>query len=111
MARAVLTVQVNAMAGITPSYTALNVSDGNSFVWPGKPCWLHVKNSSTIATLTIATPATVGGLAVADLAVTIPATTGDKMIFLGDASLFVQADGSVYLNSDVAVTCAVITAP
>jgi hypothetical protein len=111
MARAVLTVQTNAITGITPSYTAISVADGNQFAWPGKPVWLHVKNASTIAALTIATPTTVGGLAVADLVVSIPATTGDKMIYLGDPSLFVQADGNVYLNSDIAVTVAVVTAP
>jgi hypothetical protein len=111
MARATLTVQTVAQAGITPSLTAADVGNGNQFVWPGKSCWIEAKNAGSIADLTIATPATVSGLAVADLVVSIPATTGDKLIYLADASLFVQSDGYVYVNAAAAMTIGVFTSP
>ncbi len=111
MARATLTVQTGALAGITPTFTSADVANGNQFLWPGKPCWVEAKNVGSIADLTIATPKTVEGLAVADNVVSIPATTGDKLIYLASADLFVQADGYVYLNAAAAMTIGVWTAP
>jgi hypothetical protein len=112
MARTTLTVQVGAATGIAPTFTAAFLADGNQFAWPGKPCWVEAKNvGGSPANLTIQTPATVGGLAVADLVVSIPATTGDRLIYLGDASLYVQADGYVYLDAAAAMTIGVWTAP
>lgn len=112
MARATLTVQAGAMAGITPTFTSADVANGNQFVWPGKPCWVEAKNvGGAPANLTIATPKTVEGLAVADNVVSIPATTGDKLIYLASADLFVQADGYVYLDAAAAMTIGVWTAP
>ena len=111
MARTTLTVQTVAQAGTTPTHNNADVANGNQFVWPGKAVWLNVKNAGSLGDFTIVTPATIGGLAVADLVVSIPATTGDKMIYLGDASLFVQSDGYVYINAASAMTVAVYTAP
>ncbi len=111
MARATLTVQTLAIAGTTPSFAAADTGDGNQFVWPGKPCWVEVKNTGSINSITIATPMTVQGLALADVVVSVPATTGDKIIPLTDASLFVQADGYVYINGLTGMTIGVFTLP
>ncbi len=74
-----LTVQQIARAGITPSYSAGNADGGHSVVNNGAT-FLHVKNSGVESTMTVVTTASVDGLAVADLTVTIPANTGDKMV-------------------------------
>ena len=65
--------------GTTPSYAAVNASD--TFV-PDQFTFLHVKNTNAATrVITVVTTSTgVGGQAVADVAVTIAATTGDEMI-------------------------------
>ena len=91
MAVTVLAVQQITKAGITPAFTAAN-ADGHSILNDGLT-FLEVKNAGAEMTVTIATPQTVDGLAVADRVVTVPLTTGDKMIgpFGTDYN---QADGS-----------------
>lgn len=86
MANVTLTVQEMSRSGITPSYTAsgasplLNIADTFKFNNTGKE-FLHFKKTGAgDCTVTIQTPGTVDGLAVAERTVTIPATTGDKMI-------------------------------
>jgi len=79
MARTVLSVQDIAVAGITPSYEAAN-ADGEKISNDGAT-FVQVKNTNGAEiTVTIVTPITIGGLAVADQTITVPATTGDKMI-------------------------------
>lgn len=79
MARTVLTKQAIVQAGLTPSLAAANV-DGHYFEGSGT-VYLEVKNASAGAIdVTVQTPATVAGLAVAELVVSIPATTGQKKI-------------------------------
>lgn len=76
---ALLTPQTIGYAGTNPAYSAVNASD--TFV-PGNDVFLHVKNTNgATRDITIATTGTgVGGLAIADVVVTIAATTGDEMI-------------------------------
>lgn len=100
MARTALTVQDLAASGITPSYTAA-IADGHSVHGDGKT-FLHVKNSGGSAcTVTIQTPATVSGLAVAEQTVSVPATTGDKMIGPFPPNTYNQVDGDVYIDYSV----------
>lgn len=83
---AVLTKQKVTLSGITPTYAA-GSSGGDTFVndqADGARTYLHVKNTGASTVLTIADPnskqpegATAWNPA---LAVTIPATTGDKLI-------------------------------
>ena len=103
MSDVALTVQTLAPTGITPSYTgSLSASneyqvrnDGNVF--------LHVKKSAAVdCTVTIDTPGTVGGHAIAQLTVTVVATTGDKMIGPFAPSIYNDASGDVTVSfSDV----------
>lgn len=101
MARTVLTVQARpGLAGATPTYGAVDAVNGNSFVWPGVPVLIHTKSTDgSPHTMTVkANAQSIGGLSLADKAVTVPATTGDKMIVIDDAAGVVQSDGSVYLD-------------
>lgn len=78
MARTDLNVQRVTRDGLAPAYTAANV-DGHSISNDGQPI-LHVKNGSAGAiTVTFVTPRQVDGLAVADLAVSVPAG-GERII-------------------------------
>ncbi len=67
--------------GIAPTYQgSLSTSDTYTFPNDGKT-FLHVKKSGAGAcTATIITPATYFGKAIPDTTVTIPASTGDKLI-------------------------------
>ena len=86
MAEITIAAQQLVRNGLTPSYTAagasplLNVVDTFHFVNTGVE-FLHFKKSGAGAcTVTIVTPETVDGLAVADRTITVPATTGDVMV-------------------------------
>lgn len=75
---ALLTKQTIGLAGVAPAYTAVSASD--TFP-PGNNVFLHVKNAGgSSSTVNIVTPGNVSGQAVADISVTVPATTGDRMI-------------------------------
>lgn len=85
MARTDLAVQEITIAGLDPAYTAANV-DGHAVV-NQRRAFLHVKNGSAASvTVTVVTPLTVGGRAVADDAVAIPAS-GERMIGPFDPSV------------------------
>ena len=100
MTRSALTVQQLVNTGLAPSYGAFDAA-GMYFVNDGN-VMLHIKNSGTIKALTIATPAKVAGLDIAEDIVSIPATTGDKMIGPFDPSVFNQDAGVVYIDVDSA---------
>lgn len=78
MAVTALAVQQIGRAGVTPVFSAAN-TDGHTILNDGKT-FLEVKNGGSEITVTIDTPQTVDGLAVANRAVVVAATTGDKMI-------------------------------
>jgi len=107
MARATLTVQEISLAGITPSYTAAE-GDGNSFANDGD-VFLQVKNAGSEITVTIQTPAKVGGVDVEEITVVVPATTGDKMIGPFEPTIFNQSGGVVYVDYS-AVTSVTVAA-
>lgn len=91
MPRTAITAQETAHDGLTATYEAANV-DGNSLTW-GARRLLHVKNASAGAvTVTVPTPATVGGLDVADQAVAVAAGTET---FIGP---FPAANGNVHVD-------------
>lgn len=86
MSTITLTPQTTVRAGLTAVYLGagasplLNVTDTFTFNNTGNEV-LHFKKSGAGAcTVTIATPGTVDGLAVADRTVTVPATTGDLFV-------------------------------
>jgi hypothetical protein len=72
MARTALAVQDVVRTGLTPVYSAANVA-GHSIENNGRVV-LHVKTAGTPCTVTIQTPGTVDGMAVADRTVALGAT-------------------------------------
>lgn len=107
MPRTAITPQRPAPVGQI-TYEAANAL-GNSY-GPRDGRLAHVKNGSGASiTLTITTPGTVDGLAIADRTATITAGT-DQFIALGIGSAYVQSDGSVWLDYSAvtSVTVAVI---
>ena len=82
MADVTLTGEAMVEGGLAATYnSSLNTADTH-FVNNDGRTFLHFKKTGAgAANVTIVTPRTLGGRAVADLVVVIPATTGDK--FLG----------------------------
>ena len=100
--RTTVTPQQLARTGITPVYNAATVTEGDGFANDGRT-FIHCLNVSVgIITLTISTPGTVDGLAIADRTVAIPANTGNLMIGPFPPDVYNQSNGQVYLDwSDV----------
>lgn len=90
---ATLAVQQIPVTGFTPTFTAAaaGLSDACN---PDDRVFLRVKNGGAQITLTVVVPGTAYGQALADPAITIPATTGDVLINL-PASLQDPATGLV----------------
>jgi len=109
MARTALAVQSIVRSGLTPSYAAANV-DGHSLPNGGTQEFLHVKTGGTGTTVTIQTPTTVDGLAVADRTVVI-GTSSERMIGPFPRSQYNQGAEEVYIDfsSVTTVTCAAFT--
>lgn len=106
MARTALVPQQVVRAGLTPVFSAAN-ADGHSVANDGH-VMLEVKNGSGAPiTVTVQTPGTVDGLAIAELVVTIPATSGDKMIGPFQPGIYNQADGTIYVDFSAVTTVTV----
>jgi hypothetical protein len=79
---ATLTTQTITAGGLSPTYAPADVAGDK--LKPGKTTFLHVKNEDVAAmTVTLATPATVDGLEIADRPVTVDAGD-DQMIPVPD---------------------------
>jgi hypothetical protein len=107
---ALLTTQTISRTAITPTYGAVAASD--TFV-PGPNVFLHIKNAGgtqDIATFTVSAGDPTG-LTIADVTVTVPITTGDKMIgpfnpqFFADPTTGLCTVAHSFITS---VTCAVL---
>ncbi|MEW5658355.1 hypothetical protein ABGT92_23915 [Streptomyces cinereoruber] len=102
-----LAQQAIALSGLTPSYSAAAAS---TTVACGERSFLHVKNTAgSSMTVTLTTTARVRGQLAADVVVTVPATTGDKMIGPLTSDLFAgTSDGTcaVTYSSTTNVTVA-----
>jgi hypothetical protein len=93
-----ISVQSITLDGITPVYSDA-VSGGFQFVNDGR-VFLHAKNTSGAAVyITVTTPATLGGLDVADVYVTVDATTGDEMVGPFATGIFNNSGGYVYVSN------------
>lgn len=113
MSRHDVTVQTISRAGITPTYEAVHADLQHAFVNDGRT-FLQVKNvNAATRTATLKIASTVDGQAVTAPVVTIPATTGDKLIGPFPKSVYNQADGKVHIDFSVAadVTLAAIKLP
>lgn len=81
MADVPLTVQTASPGGIVPNYQAIGSTTDVYLVPNNGNVLLHFKKSGAgIANIALQTPGTVAGLAIADGAVAVPATTGDVMV-------------------------------
>lgn len=116
---ALLTVQEITRAGPTPTYASAT-SGGDTFNNDdSERTFLHVKNAGSQITLTIVTAKTsvqvsgYGAVALADITVTIPATTGDKMIGPFPGVRFNTSNGQVAITYSgvTSVTIAAVKVP
>jgi hypothetical protein len=93
--------------GILPAYAAVDQPNGNQFLNIDQHVFLHIKNGGgTTCTVTIQTPITVDGLAVADLTVAIP-TVSERMIGPFPLEYYNQSDGMVYVDYSVGTSVTV----
>ncbi len=101
---AALTTLNIPLAGVAPSYAAA-AAGGDTFL-PTNNTFLHVKNASGSAiTVTIVTPGSVQGQAVADTAVSVPATTGERLIGPMRADLYARtSDGRADITYSAATS-------
>lgn len=74
MARTVLTLQEIVRTGLEVTYAAADSTNDHSFDNVSQDIFLHVINGATVCNVTIVTPQTVDGLAVADPVINVPAT-------------------------------------
>jgi hypothetical protein len=110
---ALFATQEIGYAGALPSLAAVNSSD--TFV-PDDRTWLWVRNSNgaTRDITVVSTQTGVGGLAVADVVVTIAATTGEEMIGPFPYARFADAStglATVNYTATAGVTAAVVRVP
>lgn len=104
---ALLTAQPVPVTGLQPVYGAVAASDT---VTPGGILMLHVKNAGGSAdNVVVVVPGTLYGQAITDVPVTVPATTGDRMIFLPN-ELADPATGLITVTHSftTSVTCALV---
>lgn len=95
-----VSVQQNLKGGLTATYTSTGLLTADLYkIRNDGKVFMHFKKTGAGAcTVTITTPGTSQGLAIADQTVTVPATTGD--VFVGPLSPSLFNDAS----SDVAFT-------
>lgn len=108
MARTDMSYQQIVRTGLEQTYGAAHV-DGNKFANDGR-MFLHVKNGAGAPiTVTIQTPGTVDGLAVAEQIVTVT-NAEERMIGPFPPNIYNQSDGMVYVDfsSVTTITAAVL---
>lgn len=111
MARTLITPQSVGSAGLAATYEPANAA-GNSYRLASGTV-AHIKNAgASDCTVTVETPMTVDGLAVADRSITVAAGT-DRFIGLGTTAAYRQSGGTVFIDYDqvTSVTVAVLTIP
>jgi hypothetical protein len=107
MPRTALTVQQVTRTGSRRRIRPATDPAGTRCPTAGKEM-IHVKTTTNAVVVTIQTPGTVDGLAIADRTVSI-GTSSERMIGPFPPSYYNQADGAVYIDFDV-VTGATIAA-
>lgn len=99
MPRTTLTPQLVTRVGLTPLLVAADQPNGHQFQNTGAEL-LHIKTTTTGTTVTILTPGTVDGLAVADLAVVLGTST-ERLIGPFPPGIYNQPDNNVYVDLTV----------
>lgn len=110
MADVTLPIQTASQTGITPTRTAIATGNTYKVRNSGNVNLMFEKTGSGAATITIVTPAKIAGLAVPDVTITVPATTGDITAGRFPPSLFNDSAGDLSFTTDdgAGLTCAVI---
>lgn len=105
MARVTLTASSMLSGGVQLAAAAAQ-TDGNAFANTGNQ-WFYVKNGngSTIV-VTIQTPLTVGGIAVAEVTKSL-LTTEEWLFGVFDTHIFNQSNGEVYIDYDIVASVTV----
>ena len=107
---ALLASQKVVRTGLAPAYAAANAG-GDTFT-PGQGVFLEAKNASGAAiTVTIVTPGSTSGQAIADVAVSVPATTGERKIGPLPGSLFADPAtgvGNITYSGVTSLTVAIV---
>ncbi len=110
MADVTLTPQKASATGITPTRTA--IATGNTYIVRngGNVLLAFEKSGAGVAAITVQTPATLGGLAVAEQTFNVPATTGDVMAAGFAPAVYNDSSGDLRFTTDegTGLTCAVI---
>jgi len=98
-----LTVLQLSRAGMTTDYEDSLATDDTYYFPNNGRMFLHFKKSAAVdCTVTIQTPRTIGGLAVAERAVTVPASTGDRLFGPFTPSIYNDGDGkAAFTLSDI----------
>jgi hypothetical protein len=100
MADTRVSVQKVIQGGLTTAYTGTLTATTIDYVFKndGKT-FLHCKKSGAGAcTVTMKTPAQVGGLDIAEVTGTVPATTGDVMFGPFNTGIFNDTNGDMRVN-------------
>lgn len=93
-----VSVQQIVNSGLSTAYTSTGLvasSNNYLFVNDGRVLLHFKKTGAGACTVAVTTPGTMGGLAIADLSVSVAATTGDVIVGPFPASLFNDANGKV----------------
>ncbi len=99
---ALLATQDVPFTGVTPSLAAAASTD--TFT-PDRNLWLYISNSGASTTVTVTTPGTYRGLAIADLSVVV--ASGSRFIKISPADLFADPStglGTISYTSTASVT-------
>ena len=111
MAYTSLTIQTVSKSGLEPTYTAATLTDGEMWRNSGKE-FIHVINAGgSPCVVTVATPATISGLAIEDKTVSVPAGE-DRMIGTFEPGLYNNPAsgtdaGKIYVSYDQVTTVTV----
>lgn len=100
MADQTLAPTAAAPGGTAASPTAMDAADNYIVRNDGRVLLHFVKTGAGDADITIVTPKTVGGLAVADQTFTVPATTGNVWAGPFDPDIYNDASGDLDVSTD-----------
>jgi len=105
-----LTAEQVSKSGTIATYTSVALANTYTVANDGRTMLHFKKSGAGDCVITVVTPGTIQGMAVADLTVTVPATTGDKFVGPFPMSLFNDANGLLqFTASDTAgLTVAVL---
>lgn len=110
MANVTLAVEAAGPAGVTPTRNA--IATGNTYIVrnSGRVALLFEKSGAGNAIITVQTPATFAGLAVAERTITVVATTGDVTAAKFPPSAYNDGNGDLKFTTDegTGLTCAVL---